>query len=265
MEQKGLIFSALSVGVGVGVGIGLASGQTMNKLRGFNSSIESLTAEQIEQELIRQLVDGRGSKVTFENFPYYISERTRELLTSAAYVHLKHYDVSKHTRNLLPASRAILLSGPAELYQQTLARALAHYFESKLLILDIADFSIKMQSKYGCTRKESVKRTVSEATLERMSSLMSSFPLFSPREETGGSLRRQTSTMNMKSKAMDGVNDSTKLRRNASTASDICSVSSLCAPTNSAATKRGSNWCFDEKLFLQSLTGYWLPCQRAVR
>lgn len=35
------------------------------------------------------------------------------LLTSAAYVHLKELDVSKHTRTLSPASRAILLSGPA--------------------------------------------------------------------------------------------------------------------------------------------------------
>jgi len=41
------------------------------------------------------------------------SEKTRMLLTSAAFVHLKHADFSKHTRNLSPASRAILLSGPA--------------------------------------------------------------------------------------------------------------------------------------------------------
>ena len=34
------------------------------------------------------------------------------LLMSAAYVRLKHCDISKHTRNLSPASRAILLSGP---------------------------------------------------------------------------------------------------------------------------------------------------------
>lgn len=66
------------------------------------------------------------------------------LLTSAAYVHLKEFDISKHTRNLAPASRAILLSGPAELYQQMLAKALSHYCESKLLLLDITDFSIKV-------------------------------------------------------------------------------------------------------------------------
>jgi hypothetical protein len=41
------------------------------------------------------------------------SEQTRVLLTSAAYVYLKHAEASKYTRNLSPASRTILLSGPA--------------------------------------------------------------------------------------------------------------------------------------------------------
>lgn len=41
------------------------------------------------------------------------SEQTRALLTSAAYVHLKHAEVSKYMRNLAPASQTILLSGPA--------------------------------------------------------------------------------------------------------------------------------------------------------
>lgn len=31
-----------------------------------------------------------------------------------------------------------------ELYQQMLAKALAHHFEAKLLLLDIADFSLKV-------------------------------------------------------------------------------------------------------------------------
>lgn len=111
----------------------------------------------------------------------FCSQQTWTMLTSAAFVHLKHADLSKHTRNLPAASRTILLSGPsgnyfsvlkissplltlfhkyvigkpfdsrckrrflyAELYQQTLAKALAHYFESKLLIIDIADFLLKV-------------------------------------------------------------------------------------------------------------------------
>ncbi|KAA3459898.1 spastin [Gossypium australe] len=186
MEQKGILLSALSVGVGIGVGLGLASGQTVSKWTGNNTiADDGITGEQIEQELMRQVIDGKLSKVSFDDFPYYLSERTRALLTSTAYVQLKHSDVSRHTRKLSPVSKAILLSGPAELYQQMLAKALAHYFESKLLLLDITDFSLKMQSKYGCTKKEfALKRSISEMTLERMNGLFGSFSLLSPREET---------------------------------------------------------------------------------
>ncbi|XP_059629137.1 ribosome biogenesis ATPase RIX7-like isoform X2 [Cornus florida] len=192
MEQKSLLLSALSVGVGVG--LGLASSQTVSKWSGYSSSAEGMTGEQIVKELLRLVVDGKESKVTFDDFPYYLSKRTQVLLTSAAYVHLKHLDVSKYTRNLSPASRAILLSGPAELYQQMLAKALAHHFEAKLLLLDITDFSLKMQSKYGSARKEScLNRSISEVTLERMSSLLGSFSVLSSREDTRAPLKRMSS------------------------------------------------------------------------
>ncbi|KAL9225353.1 hypothetical protein vseg_001291 [Gypsophila vaccaria] len=175
MEQKSFLLSALGVGVGVGVGIGLASGQTMGKWVGSNSSLDTISCEIIEVELLRLIVSGKDVGVSFDDFPYYLSEQTRVLLTSAAYVHLKHVEVSKFTRNLSPGSRAILLSGPAELYQQMLAKALAQNFDAKLLLLDLADFSIKMQNKYGCNKKEpQMSRSISEATLGRMSSLLGS-------------------------------------------------------------------------------------------
>jgi len=73
MEQKGLLISAaLSVGVGVGVGLGLASGQTMFKPNTFSSSSNALTPDKIENEMLRLIVDGRESNVTFDNFPYYL-------------------------------------------------------------------------------------------------------------------------------------------------------------------------------------------------
>ncbi|KAJ0736621.1 putative AAA+ ATPase domain, ATPase, AAA-type, core, AAA ATPase, AAA+ lid domain-containing protein [Helianthus annuus] len=86
-----------------------------------------------------------GSPITWFINVTFIVEQTRVLLTSAAFVYLKNIDFSKHTRNLSPASRTILLSGPAELYQQMLAKALAHYFEAKLLLLDVTDFSLKVR------------------------------------------------------------------------------------------------------------------------
>ncbi|XP_039065269.1 uncharacterized protein LOC120210639 [Hibiscus syriacus] len=256
MEQKGIILSAISAGVGVGVGLGLASSPTVSKRVGWNFEDDDITREQIVQELMRQVIDGKFSKVTFDDFPYYLSERTRVLLTSAAYIQLKNNDVSRHTRNLSPVSRAILLSGPAELYQQMLAKALAHYFESKLLLLDITDFSLKMQSKYGCTKKEpapSLKRSISEMTLERVNNLFGSLQLLSPRKETRGMSPQQGSAIDLNSRPMEGSGKLPKHRRNASTACDLSSISSNRALVNSAPHKRTSSWCFDQKLFLQSL------------
>ncbi|CDY56163.1 BnaA03g12490D [Brassica napus] len=250
MEQKSVLLSAL--GVGVGLGIGLASGQSLGRWANGPGSVEDdLTGEQIEQELVRQIIDGRESTVTFDEFPYFLSERTRVLLTSSAYVHLKESDISKHTRNLAPASKAILLSGPAEFYQQMLAKALSHYCESKLLLLDITDFSIKIQSKYGCTKKEPFhKRSISELTLDKVSSLMGSFSMLSQREvDPRGTLRRHTSGNDLKSRSIESSNRPPKHKRYASAAPDISSsISSV-----SGCNKRSTNLCFDEKLFLQSL------------
>ncbi|KAG5414197.1 hypothetical protein IGI04_001764 [Brassica rapa subsp. trilocularis] len=218
MEQRSVLFSAL--GVGVGLGLGLASGQGLGKwANGSVAAEDELTGEKIEQELVRQI-----------------------------------FDISKHTRNLAPASKAILLSGPAEFYQQMLAKALAHYFESKLLLLDVTDFSIKMQSKYGYTKKEPChKRSISEMTLDKMSNLMESFSMLTQREETRGTLRRLTSGNDLTSRGFEGSSHPNRLKRNASAASDISSISSRSASSVSASSKRSTNLCFDEKLFLQSL------------
>lgn len=72
MEQKNVILSALSVGVGVGVGLGLASGQTVSRLMSGNSSSDEITSQQIEQELLKQIVDGKETNVKPDEFPYYL-------------------------------------------------------------------------------------------------------------------------------------------------------------------------------------------------
>ncbi|XP_073109102.1 uncharacterized protein [Elaeis guineensis] len=257
MEQKHILMSALGLGIGVGVGLGLASGQTVSKWAAPASSSAGVTVENIEKELMRMVVDGREGKVTFDEFPYYLSEQTRALLTSAAYVHLKQADLSKFTRNLSPASQAILLSGPAELYQQMLAKALAHYFEAKLLLLDVTDFSLKIQSKYGSSNKDSFfRRSVSEATLERMSSLLGSFSILAQREEPrviAGSLHRQNSCVELRPRGSDSNSYMTKLHKNASVSADMHGLTSQCAPINPVPLKRSSSWSFDEKILLQSL------------
>ncbi|RZC13605.1 putative AAA domain-containing protein C24B10.10c isoform A [Glycine soja] len=269
MEQKSILISALGVGVGVGVGIGLASGQSVGNWGANTFSSNAITAEKMEQEMLRQVVDGRESNVTFDKFPYYLRhntnnlcslisnvfEQTRVLLTSAAYVHLKHAEVSKYTRNLAPASRTILLSGPAELYQQMLAKALAHYFEAKLLLLDLTDFSLKIQSKYGGSSniESSFKRSTSETTLERLSDLFGSFSIFSQREEPKVKMNRPSSGVDLQSMGAEVSLNPPTLHRNASSSSNISGLASQTNPTNSVPLKRTTSWSFDEKILIESL------------
>ncbi|TKY70986.1 hypothetical protein E2542_SST07281 [Spatholobus suberectus] len=243
MEQKNILLSALGVGVGVGVGIGLASGQGVTKWgANENSSSNGVTPENMEHEMLRLVVDGRESKVTFDQFPYYLREQTRVLLTSAAYVHLKHAEVSKYTRNLAPASRTILLSGPAELYQQVLAKALAHYFEAKLLLLDLTDFPLKVSEKFCCHlilsqfSLKSFKRSTSESTLERISDLFGSFSIFPPKEEPKVIL--YLNFYFFFCREGEGSCNPPKHRRNASASANINSLALQNNPTNSGCFKK---------------------------
>lgn len=79
MEQKHILMSALSVGVGVGVGVGLglASGQSSNS---------GATAEEIEQEMLRNVLDGKNWKVTFDNFPYHLRLEKSLLVFFSLYI-----------------------------------------------------------------------------------------------------------------------------------------------------------------------------------
>ncbi|XP_042048874.1 peroxisomal biogenesis factor 6-like isoform X2 [Salvia splendens] len=235
MEQNHVLLSALSVGLGVG--LGLASGSTFGRWTSASAAAaEGVTPEGIHLELLRLVVDGKSCGVSFEDFPYYLSERTRLLLTNAAYFHLKHLDVSKHTRNLSPASRAILLSGPAEPYQQTLAKALAHQFDAKLLLLDMANFSLKIQSKFGSINKEtSLQRSISEVTFERVTSFLGSFSALPAREDDRA------------------IKKPPQHRRASSVSSDMSSISLQSYSSSAAPSKRLNSWSFDEKVFVQSL------------
>ncbi|KAJ4768429.1 p-loop containing nucleoside triphosphate hydrolases superfamily protein [Rhynchospora pubera] len=244
MEQKGFLMSA--IGVGVGVGIGLASSQAVAK---WAAPLPHSPADAVETELKKLIVDGNEIPITFKDFPYYLSEQTRIILTSAAYVHLKQADLSKHIRNLSAASRAILLSGPAELYQQLLAKALSHHFGAKLLLLDVTDFSLKFQSKYGNVNKPAFhQRSISETTMEKMSGLFGSLSILPKREQPQpkGLLRRQSSSVELR------ASDKPMLRKNASVSSDMSDLASQCS-SSTGPLKRPSSWCFDERSLIQAL------------
>ncbi|KAG8069184.1 hypothetical protein GUJ93_ZPchr0005g15503 [Zizania palustris] len=255
MEQRNLLVSALSVGVGVG--LGLASARWTASAQGEGGGgCSGVGVAELEAELRRLVVDGRESDVTFDefhSFHYYLSERTKEVLISAAFVHLKQADLSKHIRNLCAASRAILLSGPTEPYLQSLARALSHYYKAQLLLLDVTDFSLRIQSKYGSSSKGLVhNHSISEIAFGRMSDLIGSFTIFPKSAEPKESLQRQAIGADMRSRGPDGTSNAPSLRKNASMSSDMSDAASQCS-RHSVSARRTSSWCFDEKVLMQSL------------
>lgn len=91
--------------------------QYLRNIRRFRSGFEELWRLKFREDFWKVLVIADiyvwKQLTDFENYMTYDSEQTRVLLTSASFVHLTNADFAKHTRNLSPASRTILLSGPA--------------------------------------------------------------------------------------------------------------------------------------------------------
>ncbi|CAM0881765.1 unnamed protein product [Alopecurus aequalis] len=197
MEHGSLFASA--VGVGVGVGIGLVSARLTAAPNSGASSDGRAAGAEVEAELRQLVVDGRESGVTFDDFPYYLSEETKLALTSAAFAYLSKSNLPKHIRVLSAASRTILLCGPSEPYLQSLAKALAHHFEARLLLLDIAEFSRRIQHKYGSASSALVrKRSLTEAALDKVSGLVGSFNFFRKKDEPAESLNHEKNIFDMR-------------------------------------------------------------------
>jgi len=85
----------------------------------------------------QEILSPKDIEVTFDNFPYYLSESTKEILLSSAFIHMKKKS-RKFLPKLSPLDQRILLSGPpgSEIYQERLIKALSKRFDARLLILD---------------------------------------------------------------------------------------------------------------------------------
>lgn len=97
------------------------------------------TRRQAFKDALRQgLLDANKIEVSFENFPYYLSETTKTVLIASTYISLKCNKYAKYTSELPTMCPRILLSGPAgsDIYQETLCKALAKHYDAKLLVVD---------------------------------------------------------------------------------------------------------------------------------
>ncbi|KAI4319037.1 hypothetical protein MLD38_032685 [Melastoma candidum] len=116
----------------------------------------SLRCAVFKQEVQAGILDGKSLGVSFDDFPYYLSENTKNVLIAASFIHLKHREHAKYTSDLTTVNPRILLSGPAgsEIYQEMLAKALANFFGAKLLIFDSHSFLGGLSSKEAELLKE---------------------------------------------------------------------------------------------------------------
>ncbi|KAK4559117.1 hypothetical protein RGQ29_008384 [Quercus rubra] len=111
----------------------------IRELKDFDPPISVSTRRQAYKDNLQQgILNPDNIEVSFESFPYYLSDTTKDVLIASTYVHLKCNKFTKYASDLPTVSPRILLSGPAgsEIYQETLAKALAKHFGAKLLIVD---------------------------------------------------------------------------------------------------------------------------------
>lgn len=104
----------------------------------LSSSAAAVKRQTLKDDFTRMVIEGQSTDITFENFPYYLSESTKNVLITSTYIHLRRPDYTKFTNDLHSVSPRILLSGPAgsEIYQEVLVKALAKHFSARLLIFD---------------------------------------------------------------------------------------------------------------------------------
>lgn len=95
--------------------------------------------EKFKNEFLRRVVPWQKIHVSWETFPYYIHENTKNILVECVASNLKHKKLSASYGARLPSSsgRILLQSVPGtELYRERVVRALARELQVPLLVLD---------------------------------------------------------------------------------------------------------------------------------
>ncbi|XP_045803435.1 uncharacterized protein LOC123897002 isoform X8 [Trifolium pratense] len=137
-----------------------------------STSGTSVRCSVFKEDAHAAILDEKELEVSFDNFPYYLSENTKNVLIAACFIHLKHKEHAKYTTDLTTVNPRILLSGPAgsEIYQEMLVKALAKYFGAKLLIFDSQSLLGGLSSKEaellkdGFNAEKSCSPTATDAT-----------------------------------------------------------------------------------------------------
>ncbi|KAB1999332.1 hypothetical protein ES319_D12G153700v1 [Gossypium barbadense] len=132
--------------------------------------------EKFKNEFLRRVVPWQKIHVSWETFPYYIHENTKNILVECVASNLKHKKLSASYGARLPSSsgRILLQSVPGtELYRERVVRALARELQVPLLVLDSSvlapyDFGddCSSESESDEDNQESVVDGTSESDIE---------------------------------------------------------------------------------------------------
>ncbi|GLJ47459.1 hypothetical protein SUGI_1001600 [Cryptomeria japonica] len=129
-------------------------------VRGIDPSEAHAKCQILKEQLRKGIVDGRETHVSFDDFPYYLSEKTKSLLIASTFIHLKRNEFAQFTKKLPNVSPKILMSGPqgSEIYQETLVKALANHLDAKLLIFDSSSILTGSSMKDGELREDIIRK-----------------------------------------------------------------------------------------------------------
>ncbi|KAK7392330.1 hypothetical protein VNO78_20764 [Psophocarpus tetragonolobus] len=121
--------------------------------------LASKKRQAFKESLQQKILKAENIDVSFETFPYYLSDTTKNLLIASTFIHLKCNGFGKYTSDLSSVSPRILLSGPAgsEIYQEILSKALVKHFGARLLIVDSLSLPGGSLSKEVDSAKESCR------------------------------------------------------------------------------------------------------------
>ncbi|OMO60115.1 ATPase, AAA-type, core [Corchorus capsularis] len=95
--------------------------------------------EKFKNEFLRRVVPWEKIHVSWETFPYYINENTKNILVECVASHLRHNELTGSYGGRLSSSsgRILLQSVPGtELYRERVVRALARELQVPVLVLD---------------------------------------------------------------------------------------------------------------------------------
>ncbi|KAJ0453676.1 putative transcription factor interactor and regulator FHA-SMAD family [Helianthus annuus] len=186
------------------------------------------------------ILDPDTIEVTFDNFPYFLSETTKSVLIASTYIHLKRNEFVKYASDLPILCPRILLSGPAgsEIYQETLTKALAKHFGARLLVVD----SLLLPG--GSASKEAETSVKESGRLERTS-------VFAKRAPQAGVMHSKKPTSSVEADIVGG--------------STTCSHAQ---PKQEASTASSKSYVFkkgDRVKYVGTLSSSFSPLQTPLR